>query len=340
MASQPKLGSGGRFRKLSASLAARGAHDPDALAAYIGRRKYGAAKMGRLSHHSHATPGLGSLLLADDGMGSAMVTCDGCGATNDGDANYCDNCGRKLPDRDTGSDDGLSPKGGGYQTPASGNTSTAGMNAGQIGVASGRASGALSNTGQRSVGLARRMPVENAWDVVVSRGGNGSATVRHRRGGATIGEIRRAEDGRGWVSQIDGSVPSQPRNHQRAALVELLAGWNKSATRPDRWAEPLPAARPPQQTPLMEQYGIPAVRTMATPATSASGGPRVTMANGDSDGGDGNGDSGGSGPAGLNAKGMAIYKKLLAKGFPAARALAFAKNSQNAKAGQFGKVSS
>lgn len=36
-----KVGTGARFRKLSASLAAKGAHDPDALAAWIGRRKYG-----------------------------------------------------------------------------------------------------------------------------------------------------------------------------------------------------------------------------------------------------------------------------------------------------------
>ncbi len=39
--SAAKLGSGARFKKLSASLAAKGAHDPGALAAWIGRRKYG-----------------------------------------------------------------------------------------------------------------------------------------------------------------------------------------------------------------------------------------------------------------------------------------------------------
>lgn len=45
----PKLGSGGRFKALSAKLAARGARDPDALAAYIGRRKYGAKKFAALA---------------------------------------------------------------------------------------------------------------------------------------------------------------------------------------------------------------------------------------------------------------------------------------------------
>ena len=44
-----KLGSGTRFKKLSKKLAAGGAKNPDALAAYIGRKKYGAKKFGKLS---------------------------------------------------------------------------------------------------------------------------------------------------------------------------------------------------------------------------------------------------------------------------------------------------
>lgn len=36
-----KVGSGERFKQLSSSLAAKGAENPDALAAYIGRKKYG-----------------------------------------------------------------------------------------------------------------------------------------------------------------------------------------------------------------------------------------------------------------------------------------------------------
>jgi HK97 family phage prohead protease len=39
-----KLGSGARFKALKASLAAKGARDPGALAAHIGRKKYGKAK--------------------------------------------------------------------------------------------------------------------------------------------------------------------------------------------------------------------------------------------------------------------------------------------------------
>lgn len=49
MADTPKLGSGARFKKLVAQLATKSAKDPDALAASIGRKKYGARKFGRLA---------------------------------------------------------------------------------------------------------------------------------------------------------------------------------------------------------------------------------------------------------------------------------------------------
>ena len=45
----PKLGGGGRFKKLSAALAAKGADDAPALAAFIGRKKFGKAKFGKLA---------------------------------------------------------------------------------------------------------------------------------------------------------------------------------------------------------------------------------------------------------------------------------------------------
>jgi hypothetical protein len=46
----PKLGSGARFKRLSSKLAKRpGVENPGALAAYIGRKKFGAKKMARLS---------------------------------------------------------------------------------------------------------------------------------------------------------------------------------------------------------------------------------------------------------------------------------------------------
>ncbi len=45
----PKLGTGKRFAKLKSSLAAKGAKDPGALAAYIGRKKFGKAKFSKIA---------------------------------------------------------------------------------------------------------------------------------------------------------------------------------------------------------------------------------------------------------------------------------------------------
>lgn len=44
-----KLGSGARFKSLEKKLGKKGASDPGALAAYIGRQKYGAKKMSKLA---------------------------------------------------------------------------------------------------------------------------------------------------------------------------------------------------------------------------------------------------------------------------------------------------
>lgn len=46
---KPKLGSGLRFKKLSDTLKRKGAHDPDALAAFIGRKKYGKKRFQKLA---------------------------------------------------------------------------------------------------------------------------------------------------------------------------------------------------------------------------------------------------------------------------------------------------
>ena len=47
---KPKLGTGTRFKKLEKSIAEKGkVADPAALAASIGRKKYGAKKMASLS---------------------------------------------------------------------------------------------------------------------------------------------------------------------------------------------------------------------------------------------------------------------------------------------------
>lgn len=47
---KPRLGSGGRFKELTAKLAAKkGVTDPKALAAAIGRKKFGTKKMAQMS---------------------------------------------------------------------------------------------------------------------------------------------------------------------------------------------------------------------------------------------------------------------------------------------------
>jgi|TARA_R100001143_G_C3354977_1_gene131778 hypothetical protein len=45
----PKLGSGKRFKKLTKKLKKKGAKNPKALAAYIGRKKYGKKKFQKLA---------------------------------------------------------------------------------------------------------------------------------------------------------------------------------------------------------------------------------------------------------------------------------------------------
>lgn len=47
--SKPPLGTGQRFKKLTSELAKRGAKNPKALAAWIGRKKYGKERFQELS---------------------------------------------------------------------------------------------------------------------------------------------------------------------------------------------------------------------------------------------------------------------------------------------------
>lgn len=55
MSDSMKLGGGGRFKKLEGELEHRkGVTNPGALAAYIGRRKYGAKRMAEFSSKGRA----------------------------------------------------------------------------------------------------------------------------------------------------------------------------------------------------------------------------------------------------------------------------------------------
>jgi len=51
---KPKLGSGERSEKLEAELEAKGARNPKALGAWIGRKNYGKARYQRLSAKGQA----------------------------------------------------------------------------------------------------------------------------------------------------------------------------------------------------------------------------------------------------------------------------------------------
>lgn len=310
----PKLGSGARFKKLSSTLAARGAHDPDALAAWIGRRKYTAKGMGRLSHGKNlANPDLGIYLAAitRDEQGEILI-CPECNYT--GPANRFGANGASLQAQPAD-----------LRTPA---PSTGGVRDGAATtVRAGNTAHALAST---STGIslaagtltARRNPVKSPMDVIVARGGDGKAVIRHRQGGATIAEIRK--EGGHWVAAVDGR-DLQPHAHQRTALMEAVGTYNQAAAGGLRTqSQPLQPA--PEQTPLMREWGIPAVRALATPAAGAGDGPRMTAAGTDDNG--------------LNAKGQGIYKRLLAKGLKPGAALAFAKRSQNAAPGQFAKAGS
>jgi hypothetical protein len=49
MAKKPPLGSGERFKQLTAKLRRRGVENPEALAAWIGRKKYGKRRFQELA---------------------------------------------------------------------------------------------------------------------------------------------------------------------------------------------------------------------------------------------------------------------------------------------------
>jgi len=204
-----------------------------------------------------------------------------------------------------------------------------------VSIKSGSPAHALANGTRDAISLAastataRHRPISGPMDVLVARGADGTAVLRHRHGGATIARLTKTDSGK-WVANVNGTDLA-PRDHQRTALMEAVGTWNKAVTGSLKRAD-APLQPPPAQTELMREYGIPAIRALATPTTSSGGGPRVTAAVGaDDDGDDGTDDDG------LTAKGQAIKKKLMAKGFPEARAITFAKMSQKTKPGAFGK---
>lgn len=168
-----------------------------------------------------------------------------------------------------------------------------------------------------------RYPVTSPNDVLVSRSATGGASIRHRRGGAPIGEIRNDD---GWRAVYGGKASERAHTHQRGALAELLGIYNKGTTTFRHAGDGQPLQPPPEQTPLMEKFEIPAIRALATPARTASDGPRVTMA---ANGNDDNDDDDDNPDNELTPKGLNIRKKLKAKGWDHAKAHSFAKRAQS-----------
>jgi hypothetical protein len=411
----PKLGSGARFRKLSATLAARGATDPDALAAFIGRKRNGGTSL--------ANPDLGIYLAetTKDDQGKTLV-CPECGhiapsgdfgasgtsvdskpgilrtpapstgAVRDGvpltvrggaahalangdysgiidldwaawDAEHGshgrggESAAAKQKAHDTASatakrrmkykSDAFKPKSpadmtddelAAWRVTARMQRKTAGglkpsvheqrlaAEAARRRTASKAKAGGVSMASTRSAvelatGTVRR-PIHGPMDVLVKRADDGSALLKHRHGGATIASLRRTDNGK-WLATVNGK-DLEPRDHQRTALMEAVGTWNKAVTGAVR-PQAAPLQPEPQQSALMAEYGIPAMRSaaFATPTAGAGDGPKMTTSA-----------SAGTDDNGLSPKAAAVYKKLLAKGFPQARALAFAKNSERfSKAG-------
>jgi hypothetical protein len=277
------------------------------------------------SQHANAGDAVSLAMRAKDDQGR-MLTCPECGHV-------------AAAGRFGASGTALQAKPEDLRTPAPG---TGGVRKGVPLTVKGGAAHALANGTRGAVELATgtvRRPIHGPMDVLVKRGSDGTAVLQHRNGGAQIASLRKTEDGR-WVASVNGR-DLEPRDHQRTALMEAVGTWNKAiggAVRP----QAAPLQQEPQQTPLMAEYGIPAVRSaaFATPTASSGGGPRMTKAAGTYDPDkDGDNDASPSGDTdkdyagALNPAQKAMYKRLIAKGFSPARALTFAKN-----AGKFGKA--
>jgi hypothetical protein len=172
----------------------------------------------------------------------------------------------------------------------------------------------LANAGGRAITLAQRLPVRENNDILVSRAPDGTAVVRHRRGGNEVGQMKRTADG--WTPVVNGKNLS-PHRQQRGALMEMFGTYNREVA-----AQPLLA--PPVQTPLMQTYGVPAIR--------------LASDNDDTDSDDSASPDTSSDSNGLTPRGQGIYKKLVSKGVKPAVAMAMAKRAQNTKPGSFGNA--
>ena len=285
--------------RLATTLAARGAGNPDAFAAFLASRA-----RDRQQVLGFAQGGGG---MDDEG---SVMTCPNCGYTGrdfGGGPGGVSDSGQQEALRTPAPNSGYVRNGAPLTVRGPSGSSGAGP-----GLATPTAGG---------ISLASpRVPVNTASDVLVSRDPAGGAVIRHRRGGGEIGKII---NNNGWKA-VYGGQERRAHPHQRAALAELISLWNTGTASLER---PADAGLQPRatQTPLMQQFGVPAINALATPSTGYSDGPRTTTSSASDD----DSDDSSSGSDGLNAKGQGIKKKLMAKGWPEAKATMFAKRAQS-----------
>ena len=280
-------------RLATGTLASRGARNPDAFAAFIANR-------------------------TRSGSRTIGLAVGGASADNQGSDMTCPRCGYSGGRGDFGGSDSDGDSSEALRTPA---PSTGYVRDGAPLTVRSSSAG-LANQMGLSINLAApRVPVTSPADLLVARNPEGGTSIRHRRGGMEIGKIT-YDDTKGWQA-VYGGKSGKGHAHQRPALAELLSLWNTGTTNLDRPGEGQPLQPPPAQTPLMAQYGVPAIRALATPVASSSAGPRMTTSSAGSDSSDNDDDD----SSGLSGKAASVYKKLVAKGWPAAKARKFAANA-------------
>src|SRR5580700_596901 len=149
---------------------------------------------------AHANPDLGIYLAetVKDSQGHTLT---------------CPECGHVAPAGDFGaSGASLQTQPGDLRTPAPG---TGSVRKGVPLTVKTGAAHALAGTRtavELATGTARR-PIHGPMDVLVARGTDGSAVLRHRHGGATIASLRKTDAGK-WVATVNGQ-DLEPRDHQR-----------------------------------------------------------------------------------------------------------------------------
>ena len=131
--------------------------------------------------------------------------------TDHGETLTCPECGHVAPAGDFGaSGASLDKQPGDLRTPA---PSTGYVRSGVPLTVKGGAAHALTAGTRSAVELAAgtvRRPIHGPMDVLVARGGDGTAVLRHRNGGAQIASLRKTAEGK-WVADRQRPGPDAPR---------------------------------------------------------------------------------------------------------------------------------